>query len=207
MKYRIEISSVAEAEADSACLQLSQVTSPKRAGQWYAGLLQAIESLSQMPKRCSISRENERFSQEIRQLMYGKGRNSYRILFTVLEVQEVPTVRILHIRHAAQQTLGESPEKPKINWLIISIHNDYQLFESQSGVEKLEPLSFTLALLPVLTANAVKIKILPIRQAPLPPVVLAETMYFLHPDDPTETANVLEPLGEAEIGSIQSGFQ
>jgi plasmid stabilization system protein ParE len=115
MKYRIELSSVAEAEADSAFLQLSQVTSPERAGQWYAGLLQAIESLSQMPKRCPIARENERFSQEIRQLMYGKGRNSYRVLFTILEGQEVPTVRILHIRHGAQQIFGEDPEKPKAN--------------------------------------------------------------------------------------------
>jgi plasmid stabilization system protein ParE len=115
MKYRIEISSVAEAEADSACLLLSQVISPEKAGQWYAGLLQAIGSLSQMPKRCPLARENEHFSQEIRQLIYGKGRNSYRILFTVLEEQEVPSVRILHIRHAAQQTLGDSPEAPKIN--------------------------------------------------------------------------------------------
>jgi hypothetical protein len=59
MKYRIELSSVAEAEADSACLQLSQVTSPTRASQWYSGLLQAIASLSHMPKRCPIARENE----------------------------------------------------------------------------------------------------------------------------------------------------
>jgi plasmid stabilization system protein ParE len=115
MKYRIEISSVAEAEADNACLQLSQMTSPERARRWYSGLLQAIESLSQMPKRCSLARENERFSQEIRQLIYGKGRNSYRVLFTILEGQEVSTVRILHIRHCAQQTLGENPEAPKAN--------------------------------------------------------------------------------------------
>lgn len=78
MKYRIEISSVAEAEADSAFLRLSQIVSPTRANQWYAGLLQAIESLSQMPKRCPLARENEYFSQEIRQLLYGRGRNSYR---------------------------------------------------------------------------------------------------------------------------------
>lgn len=51
MKYQIEISSVAEAEADSAFLRLSQATSPAKASQWYSGLLQAIESLSQMPKR------------------------------------------------------------------------------------------------------------------------------------------------------------
>ena len=39
MKYRIEISSVAEAEVDEAFLRLSQITSPTRASQWYAGLL------------------------------------------------------------------------------------------------------------------------------------------------------------------------
>ncbi|WP_257999496.1 type II toxin-antitoxin system RelE/ParE family toxin [Fischerella thermalis] len=89
MEYRIEISSVAEAEADSAFLRLSQMVSPTKASQWYAGLLQAIESLSQMPKRCPLARENEYFSQEIRQLLYGRGRNLYRILFTILEREAV----------------------------------------------------------------------------------------------------------------------
>ena len=107
MKYRLEISSVAEAEADRAFLRLSQVRSPTQASQWYAGLLQTIESLSQFPKRCPLARENEYFSQEIRQLLYGRGRNSYRILFTILAEKEGATVRILHIRHASQQTLGE----------------------------------------------------------------------------------------------------
>ncbi|MBE9005948.1 type II toxin-antitoxin system RelE/ParE family toxin [Fortiea sp. LEGE XX443] len=111
MKYRIEISSVAESEADSAFLRLSQLTSSSQASQWYAGLLQAIDSLSQMPKRCPVARENEYFSQEIRQLLYGRGRNSYRILFTILEGTEVSTVGILHIRHTAQQILGKNPEE------------------------------------------------------------------------------------------------
>jgi plasmid stabilization system protein ParE len=110
MRYRIEISSVAEAEVDSAFLQLSQITSPTRASQWYSGLLEAIESLSQMPKRCPLARENEFFSQEIRQLLYGKGRSTYRILFTILEEQDTSVVRILHIRYGAQQNLGETPE-------------------------------------------------------------------------------------------------
>ena len=110
MSYRVEISSVAEAEADSAFLLLSQITSPEKARQWYEGLLRAIESLSEMPKRCPLARENKYFSQEIHQLLYGRGRNSYRILFTIVEGNEVATVRILHIRHAAQRTLGESQE-------------------------------------------------------------------------------------------------
>lgn len=112
MKYRIEISSLAESEADQAFLQLAQATSPTQASQWYARLLQAIASLAQMPKRCPLARENQYFSQEIRQLLYGKGRNSYRILFTILEEEESATVRILHIRQATRQTLGEKPEDP-----------------------------------------------------------------------------------------------
>ena len=110
MTYLIEISSVAEAEADSAFLLLSQMTSPEKAREWYEGLLKAIESLSAMPKRCPLARENPYFSKEIRQLLYGKGRKSYRILFTIAESEDVPAVRILHIRHAAQQTLGDNQE-------------------------------------------------------------------------------------------------
>lgn len=112
MKYRIEISSVAEAETDGAFLNLSQLTSPVKASQWYSGLLEAIESLSVMPNRCSLARENKYFSQEIRQLLYGRGRTSYRILFTILEIGEVNTVRILHIRHFSQQSIGEEPQDP-----------------------------------------------------------------------------------------------
>lgn len=104
MSYRVEISSIAEEEADKTFLSLSQILSLETAKQWYKGLLKAIESLSEMPKRCPLARENEYFSQEIRQLLYGRGRNIYRILFTVIENQGV--VRILHIRYGAQQYFG-----------------------------------------------------------------------------------------------------
>lgn len=50
MTYRVEISSIAEAEADSVFLRLSQVMSPSQASQWHSELLKAIESLSTMPK-------------------------------------------------------------------------------------------------------------------------------------------------------------
>ena len=63
-----------------------------------------------MPKRCPLARENKYFSKEIRQLLYGRGRSTYRVLFTVIEEDEVPTVRILHVRYGSQQTLGESQE-------------------------------------------------------------------------------------------------
>jgi len=109
MKYRIEISSIAEAEADSAFLGRAKIGSYENAREWYEGLLRAIESLLSMPKRCPLARENEYFSKEIRQLLYGQGRNSYRILFTIVEDPELSTVRILHIRPA--QTLGRNQEE------------------------------------------------------------------------------------------------
>jgi plasmid stabilization system protein ParE len=81
MKYHIEISSIAESEADSAFLRLSQLISPTKASQWYSGLLKAIESLSKMPRRCALAREDYYFSQEIRQLLsnsfcYCRGKNT-----------------------------------------------------------------------------------------------------------------------------------
>jgi plasmid stabilization system protein ParE len=112
MKYRIDISSVAESELDRAFLSLSQLTSPAKASQWYGGLLEAIESLSTMPNRCPLARENDYFSQDIRQLLYGRGRTAYRIVFTILETEEISSVRILHIRHSSQKAIGEEPEEP-----------------------------------------------------------------------------------------------
>jgi hypothetical protein len=71
MRYRIEFPSVAQAEADAAFLSFSQFTTPDRTQAWYQGLIKAISSLQEMPRRCALARENAFFSQEIRQLIYG----------------------------------------------------------------------------------------------------------------------------------------
>jgi hypothetical protein len=107
MTYRIDLSSIAKAEADAAFLNLSQYTAIESARVWYQGLIKAISSLETMPYRCSIARENAFFSREIRQLLYGQGKNTYRIIFTVLDDQPIPTVRILNIRSTAQRVIGE----------------------------------------------------------------------------------------------------
>ena len=110
MIYQIDLSSVAEAEADRAFINLSQVTSIEQAKIWYDGLLLAVRSLSTMPRRCSLARESDNFSGEIRQLLYGRGRNCHRIIFSIVETDTMSFVRILHVRNAAQQTIGEQPE-------------------------------------------------------------------------------------------------
>ncbi len=65
-----------------------------------------------MPSRCSLARENQYFSKEVRQLLYGRGKNTYRILFTILEIDAVPTVRVLRIRYGSRQTIGLEPGDP-----------------------------------------------------------------------------------------------
>lgn len=110
MSYRIDISEAAEAEIDAAYLWISR-RSPEWAGRRHAGLLRAIESLAEMPRRCPLARERGCFDQEVRQLLYGRGRNTYRILFAIDEGNDgEPTVRVLHVRHAAQRALGEAGE-------------------------------------------------------------------------------------------------
>src|SRR5215831_3109924 len=98
MTYAIQISDVAQAESDAAYLWISQF-SPKRAGKWYDGLLAAIESLTEFPQSCPLARENDRFDRSIRQLLYGRGREVFRILFTITEPtsdDDEAVVRILH---------------------------------------------------------------------------------------------------------------
>lgn len=107
MSYRVDISSIAKAEADAAFMSFSKYSTAEQAQKWYQGLIKAIRSLQTMPHRCVIARENNFFSQEIRQLLYGKGQHTYRILFTVLDEPTQSTVRVLHVRNAAQRTLGE----------------------------------------------------------------------------------------------------
>jgi plasmid stabilization system protein ParE len=73
--------------------------SPRGAHKWVKGLMEAIESLKFLPRRCALAPENEAFEEEVRQLLYGKRAGVYRILFTVQQ----DTVNVVHIHHSAQQ--------------------------------------------------------------------------------------------------------
>lgn len=64
--------------------------------------MNTIASLQDKPFRCALARENDDFPQEIRQLMYGKSRNKYRIIFTIIE----DMVYILYIRHSSKSSIN-----------------------------------------------------------------------------------------------------
>jgi len=101
MKYRVLIQPSAKAELREA-YRWYYNKSPAAARRWLDKLLKTIDTLRTQPERCALAPENDAFEETIRQLLYGKKRGTYRILFTVKK----GIVEVLHIRHAARQYLG-----------------------------------------------------------------------------------------------------
>ena len=98
MTYRVITQPDAEAEAEEAFRWFYE-QSPEAAVRWYHGLREAIQSLAEHPHRCPVAPEAEGFSEEVRQLLYGKRRGIYRILFLI----RGHTVHVIGVRHGARQ--------------------------------------------------------------------------------------------------------
>jgi hypothetical protein len=54
-----------------------------------------------MPRRCPLAPESELLGVPLHQLLYGKRRNRFRIVFRIYDEAE-PVVRVLAIRHGAR---------------------------------------------------------------------------------------------------------
>jgi plasmid stabilization system protein ParE len=103
MSHRVEISRTAETDAEAAFLFHAHF-SRDRAVRWYRGLLEALASLESFPSRCPEAPESATTGTELRLLVYGRGKQAYRILFTIDEARPgdaEPVVRILHVGKAA----------------------------------------------------------------------------------------------------------
>ena len=100
MAHQVRITARALADIDEALTWLSQQSS-QAAARWHASLLEKVQTLEEYPERCPLAAEAEVLRVELRQLLFGKRRRVYRILFTI----EANVVNVLHIRHAAQDWL------------------------------------------------------------------------------------------------------
>lgn len=63
----------------------------------YRGLKKQILSLGKLPFRCAVTPENKK----LRHLLYGHGRNTYRVIYRVFGTH----VDVVHIRHGARKAL------------------------------------------------------------------------------------------------------
>lgn len=77
------------------------------ADRWLWMCSESITSLRTMPARCPISIESAAFDVEVRELLFGKKRNVYRILFSI----EGSRVSVLRVRSTRQQRLIDLLDK------------------------------------------------------------------------------------------------
>lgn len=101
MSHRVVLSARAERDRDAAYAWYAENYSVEFASRWYNGIMQAMYSLAEQPRRCAVAHENDRFSFELRELLYGPRLHKHRLLFTI----EGERVAILHIRHSSQRDL------------------------------------------------------------------------------------------------------
>ncbi|HTU19210.1 MAG TPA: type II toxin-antitoxin system RelE/ParE family toxin [Gemmataceae bacterium] len=72
------------------------------AARWRTGLFRIVENFETNPNGYPIADEAVDLGVELRELLYGRRRGVYRILFTI----EGQTVNIVRVRHAAQDRLA-----------------------------------------------------------------------------------------------------
>lgn len=103
MAYHVEYTLKALADIEEVYLYLTEKF-PEYAVEWYNGLSETIETLETLPNRCALAPEGKRFRIAVRQLLYGRRGNQYRILFEVKEERVI----VLRIRHSARRSLKRS---------------------------------------------------------------------------------------------------
>ena len=94
--YAVKLTSRAERDLAHLYEEVSAEYS-EAAQKWYWSLKEEILSLENYPNRCPRTPENAK----LRHLLYGHGRNTYRVIYRVRAMQ----VTVLHIRHGARQRL------------------------------------------------------------------------------------------------------
>jgi hypothetical protein len=66
--------------------------------------MNAISTSQDKAHRCALAVEHEIFPEEVLQLLYGKSKNIYRVLFTIRDTI-LSVVSVLYVYHTAQEPI------------------------------------------------------------------------------------------------------
>lgn len=106
MTYLVELTERASRDLGHIFVRIDAENS-RQAGDWFNQLEAAVFSLDQLPARGAATPEDD----TLRQLLFGKTRNIYRIIYAIDERRRIVTV--LHIRHGAQDDFEPETVKPE----------------------------------------------------------------------------------------------
>lgn len=101
MLYRVFLTHKAEADVASILKWFADQRATDAGGRWFAQLLVKLETLEQHPERCPLADESEAIGEPIRQLLLGRGRYKYRLLFRITG----KTVQLLRVRHGSRDAI------------------------------------------------------------------------------------------------------
>jgi plasmid stabilization system protein ParE len=100
MTFQVELTPIAEAQIERT-YRWYRERNPDFADRWFRSLMNTIATLQEKPHRCGLAIEHEIFPEEVRQLLHGKSKNVYRILFVIRD----SNVYVLYVRHSSQSAL------------------------------------------------------------------------------------------------------
>lgn len=97
-KYQVQITAKAEADVASVLEWFRDQEAVTAGGKWFAQLMAVIDTLERMPERCRLADESAELGFDIREILVGKRRGVYRVLFKI----EGRTVHIVRVWHSAR---------------------------------------------------------------------------------------------------------
>lgn len=105
MKYQIRFTSKAIDSMAAEARWWAKHHSEAQALRWYDGFMNAIESLRDMPARCSLARENVRVNFDLHEFHYGTGSHStHRALF---RIEDEKVIILLIRRHSQSDVIDD----------------------------------------------------------------------------------------------------
>lgn len=102
MRYRIQLSDKAEIDVDAVLAWFRDQRATEAGRRWFADMWTVLDTLERNPDRCSLAPESEKSETHVYELLFGRRRTKYRILFEIYD----GTVHILRVRHSARDRLG-----------------------------------------------------------------------------------------------------
>jgi len=101
MAFRVDISQNAKRDLDAILEWVTEWKAGIAGLRWIQGLHDAVASLTHLPGRCKLAKENASFPFEVRQLLYGDKTLGFRILFIVKD----DIVMVLRFRRGRRRPL------------------------------------------------------------------------------------------------------
>ncbi len=100
LRYQIRLTHKAERDADNVLRWFADQHAMTAGTKWLSTLMARLNTLETNPERCPVAEESAALGLEIRELLLGKRRGVYRLLFQIKE----RTVYIVRIWHIARET-------------------------------------------------------------------------------------------------------